>query len=154
MCEWPRKRFALPVVKLVTQETVRPSNPCRGSGAGHIFPCLGFTSVVQETVFPSKHRTVVQEKVSQLPPYPPTIPRGPLAPRPHPHPILVECEQHTCIASSCSGPCREYRWTVGPVGKGLQGVRVSHQPIEAERCNPLPSGGWPVAHDVPQVALA
>ena len=57
-------------------------------------------------------------------------------------------------SSALAFTCREYRVTVGPVGEGLQGVRVSDQPIEAERCNPLPSGRWPVAHDVPQEALA
>ena len=42
---------------------------------------------------------------------------------------------------------------VGPVGKELQGFRVLQQPIEVERCNTFPSGGWLVAHFALQVVV-
>ena len=36
----------------------------------------------------------------------------------------------------------------------LQGLRVLHQSLEAERCSSLLSGGWLVAHHVLRVAPA
>ena len=92
-----------------------------------------------------------------LPPTPPTAPS--LSP-PLSLPQPSSCGQHVfasrdiivvVVLGALSGvqgdseTCRK---------RGLQGLRVLHQPTEAERCTPLPSGGRSVAHNIPRVALA